>query len=135
MILRQSIYTHARLSFSRSSGPGGQNVNKLNTKVTAFLPIDELSCLNEDETELIMVKLANKINEKRQLVVTSQNHRSQLKNRDEVYSKLYYLVSRALVKARKRKATGPSASAKNRRLLEKKRHGEKKALRRLPHDD
>lgn len=117
---------------SRSSGPGGQNVNKVNTKVELRFDVMKSAVLSEEEKSLILNKLKGKINSDGILIITSQEDRSQLKNKETAISKFYTLVSRALTPPKPRRSTKPTAASRLRRLTEKKKTGEKKSLRKPP---
>jgi ribosome-associated protein len=127
-----SIYSEFSFGTSRSSGPGGQNVNKVNTKVTLLWNIAESSSLTLDQKEIITAKLAAYITKEGVLQLTSQETRSQLQNKEEVVQKLQRLLVKAFTKQKPRKATKPTKAAKRKRILEKKQHGEKKKWRQPP---
>jgi ribosome-associated protein len=116
-------------SASRSGGPGGQNVNKVSTKVELRFSVTLSSLLSDTEKDLINRKLKNKINNDGELILVSQSERSQLKNKDAVTKKFYEVVSKALTTPAKRKATRPTLNSKIRRLDDKKNHGAVKKLR------
>jgi ribosome-associated protein len=115
---------------SRSSGPGGQNVNKVNTKVELRFHVASSAILSEEEKSLIMAKLAKKINSEGELILVSQSERSQLKNKEKAIEKFYSLLTRALTPRKKRKPTKPSQASKEERLEEKRKLAEKKERRR-----
>ncbi len=116
-------------SASRSSGPGGQNVNKVSSKVELRFHVASSVLLSDAEKEMIKEKLATRINAAGELILVSQVERSQLKNKERVTEKFYLLVSRALTPRKKRKATKPSAASREERLETKRRQSEKKARR------
>lgn len=116
-------------SASRSSGPGGQHVNKVSTKVELRFDVMKSSLLTPEEKELIREKLSNKINQEGELVLVSQRSRTQLKNREKVIEKFYELLTGALTPPKKRKPTKPSPEAKEKRLEEKRAQAEKKDRR------
>jgi ribosome-associated protein len=119
-------------STSRSSGPGGQNVNKVNTKVELRFNISESILLNESEKELLLLKLKNRISSEGELIIVSQDDRSQLKNKENAISKFYLLLQHALTPQKMRKPTKPSMASRHRRLENKRRHSEKKQDRKPP---
>jgi ribosome-associated protein len=125
----QDILFELEFSTSRSSGPGGQNVNKVNTKVTVKFDVQRSTVLNEDEKILLSQKLAKKITTEGILVLSSQDKRSQLENKESVMTKLDGLLAKAFEKKKARKKTKPSKAAKQKRIEWKKKVGEKKKWR------
>ncbi len=117
---------------SRSGGPGGQNVNKVNTKVELRFNIQATFILNDEEKELLLRKLKNKINREGELVLVSQSERSQLLNKEAVIGKFYDLVSKALTIPAKRRATRPTAASRIKRLEAKRNQADKKKFRGHP---
>lgn len=128
-VLKECIAKNIRVSFSRSSGPGGQNVNKLNTKVTARLNITDLDVLSDEQKNQVQIKLKNRINEDGELVLHVQDERSQVKNRELAVMRMAQLILRSLKKKKQRIPTTPSAQAIEKRLSEKKKRGELKKQR------
>ncbi|MFQ5525040.1 MAG: alternative ribosome rescue aminoacyl-tRNA hydrolase ArfB [Thermoanaerobaculia bacterium] len=114
---------------SRSSGPGGQNVNKVETRVTVLFDVGHSAVLDDDQKARVRERLATRINKDGVLRVVSQKHRTQAANRDAARAKLAELLLRALAVRRKRKRTRPSREAKRRRLEDKRRRGELKRRR------
>jgi len=121
--------TELLFSTSRSGGPGGQNVNKVNTKVELRFRIDYAEGLTEIERSKIKVTLKNKINSEGELLIISQSERTQLSNRKKAEEKFYKLIAGALTEKKPRKATRPTLSSKNERLVGKKLRGTIKKLR------
>ena len=115
--------------FSRSGGSGGQNVNKLSTKAEVRWNIDASKAFNDEEKEKIKQVLGNRINKEGELIITSQEERSQLQNRERAIERLNNLVSDALIPEKERVATKPTRSSKERRLETKKHRGKTKKMR------
>jgi len=109
---------------SRSSGSGGQNVNKVSTKVELNFDVANSKLLTEVEKQIIFSKLSNRINNKGVLKVTVQETRSQFENKDIALEKFRILIARAFHKPKKRIRTKLSKGAKERRLSSKKKHSE-----------
>jgi ribosome-associated protein len=125
-------------SASRSSGPGGQNVNKLNTRIELRFSIPNSRLLSEREKELLMDKLANKINNDGDLLLFAQSKRTQMMNKKEAADKFYNLISKALTPRTERISTKPTVASVNKRLDEKRSRGIKKRFRKISgenHDD
>lgn len=116
-------------SASRSSGAGGQNVNKVNTKVELRFNILQSLFLSNEEKEIILQKLQNKINSEGELILVCQTERSQLRNKEKVVLRFYTLIEKILKPKKVRKKTKPSKAAIEKRLDEKKKQSEKKLLR------
>lgn len=117
---------------SRSSGPGGQHVNKTETKVEIRFQIDNSEILSADEKAIIKEKLKNRINSEGFLIVTAQEHRSQLKNKELAEHIFVEIISKALKKRKRRIATKPSKRAKEKRIQVKKIISDKKSRRSKP---
>jgi len=114
---------------SRSSGAGGQHVNKTSSRVEIFWNIPGSRALSEDQKTRILVKLASRLTTEGSVRVVASDMRSQSRNRDLAEERLAELVRRALLVPKKRKATRPSLASKEARLESKKRQSSKKRER------
>jgi ribosome-associated protein len=110
-------------SASRSRGPGGQNVNKVSTKVELRFNIRASALLDETEKQVLFDKLSNKINSNGELIIVSQSERSQLKNKEKATERFYQILNKALTPRKKRLPTSPTRASKEKRLEEKRIHG------------
>jgi len=119
-------------TFSRSGGPGGQNVNKISSRVTLWFDVLNSGSLTDEQREAILRKLAPRINKAGILRVVSQRHRSQGENRIDVLERFAELLRGALRRRRPRKRTKTPDWAKERRLQQKTRRGRLKADRAKP---
>lgn len=128
----KQLESECKFTASRSSGPGGQNVNKVNTRVELRFSVTDSNVLSEEQKGLIGKKLKNRINSEGELVLTSESERSQLRNRIQVTSLFFELLEKALTPPKKRLKTKPSAASRLKRLESKKQLSEKKSRRKPP---
>lgn len=119
---------------SRSGGKGGQNVNKVETRVEARWSVDSSSLITEEERQRLRQKLASRISAEGLISVTASESRSQLENKQLAASRLQALIEKALVIPLKRKKTSLPRAVKEKRLSDKRLSSEKKANRRRPLD-
>ena len=116
---------------SRSSGAGGQNVNKVETSVTVMWNVAESECFSIEGKEMIVDKLKNRINADGILQLTVSESRTQLQNKKIATEKILQLVKKSLFIPKSRKATKPSRSKIEKRIKTKKQLSEKKESRRF----
>ena len=126
-----SLIAECNYTTSRSSGAGGQHVNKVETRVTISFDIAKSEVFTEDQKVLLLKKL--RTNKSGIISISSQRYKSQLKNKEDVKGKLVALIEKALVVEKKRKKTKISKEAKLKRLKEKRMHSELKKSRVKPH--
>jgi ribosome-associated protein len=135
VLLRQSIHAAAQADFSRSGGPGGQNLNKVNTKVTLRISLDGLEGLSDAEAMQVREKLTSRITGEGELVIAASEERSQLRNLERAYARMESLIVNAARIPKPRRATKPSLAAKENRLQSKHRRSKVKTERRFKPDE
>ena len=126
-----------QLDFVRSSGPGGQNVNKVSTAVQLRFKAAQSDALSEEIRQRLIQIAGHKMTEDGILVIKARRFRSQDKNRKDAIQRLIELIRKAAVKPKPRRKTKPSPAARERHLIIKKKRGETKRRRRavkLPED-
>lgn len=120
------------LTFSRSSGPGGQNVNKLNTRVTVSLNIAACAALTDTQKQALRKALKGRIDKEGVLHVSCQDYRSQHANRNAALQRLAAMIAKALKPVKKRRLTKPTKASIERRLQRKQKRSQLKKLRTNP---
>lgn len=124
------LFNELNFTASRSGGPGGQNVNKVNSKITLKFDVVHSRILTDDEKARILKNLSAHLTKDGVLILSSQDKRSQLENKDDVVRKFEKLIGKAFAKKKIRRATKPSKSAEEKRITNKKLQSEKKKWRR-----
>ena len=129
-----SLQLLKELSFkaTRSSGSGGQHVNKVSTKVELYFHIANSTVLSTREKELISSKLTNRITKEGYLTLSVDTTRSQHKNKELAIKRFFELIKQSLVRPKIRRATKPTRASKVRKSESKKRNSQKKAMRKKP---
>jgi ribosome-associated protein len=123
-----------RMHAVRAAGPGGQNVNKVSSKVELRVALDGIVGLSPEQHRRLVMKAASLMDEDGNILVVSQLTRSQLQNLEDARQKVRVLIESALVAPRRRIATKPTRASKRRRLDSKRRLSEKKQNRRTRDD-
>jgi ribosome-associated protein len=122
--------TELRVSFARSAGPGGQNVNKVNTKAVLHWAMRTSEKLPPAVSGRFLARYANRINNEGELVLSCDEHREQARNLNACREKLRAMILSVLTPPRRRVKTRPTRASVERRIVSKQRQGEKKRSRR-----
>ncbi|PID72147.1 MAG: aminoacyl-tRNA hydrolase [Desulfobulbus propionicus] len=122
-------FSELEFRFSRSSGPGGQNVNKVNSRVTLLFDVKRSPFLTEQQKIRIVNVLGGRVSKAGVLQLSSSEHRTQSVNKEAVIARFRALLAQALVEQKKRKRTKPSRAAKERRIAAKKKRAQLKSQR------
>lgn len=130
--IKKQLETEVVFSATRSSGPGGQNVNKVNTQVELRFSVKNSELFSNEEKDRIFLKLKNRINSEGEFIVTSQTGRTQLNNKENALEKFFELIEKALTIRKKRLKSTPTAASRLKRLESKKSQALKKQLRKPP---
>lgn len=134
-IINRDFSADFKFTTSRSSGPGGQHVNKLETRVTLRFNLIQSLVLSDEEKQHLQSKWATKLNQEGELLIHSEQHRSQLKNKQETLKRFFQMLKVAFTKPKPRKATKPTRASVIKRKEGKKKQSQKKAWRKPPDVD
>lgn len=129
--LKDWIKNNSSFSFARSGGPGGQHVNKTETKAVLHLKIDSLE-LEDAEKQKLLIHLANRINSEGELIIHSSSTRSQIQNRINAEEIAFSLIRNGLKSRKKRRLTRPTKASNERRIQTKKVRSKRKQTRQNP---
>lgn len=129
---KEQLISELQFKAIRSSGPGGQHVNKVSSKIELSYKLDKTLALTDEEKDLISTKLVNRINKDNILILQCDESRSQIKNKGLVVKRLIAMLEAALVVPKPRKRVKPSKAMKETRLNNKRHQSLKKESRRRP---
>ena len=127
--MRECLYREVEFRTSRSSGPGGQHVNKTESRVELLWSLQESDCLTEDQKMLVASRLSNRITDDGVLILASEKYRSQHRNKADVTERFLDLVTISLLPVKKRKPSRPTRTSVEKRIRNKKLRGEIKRSR------
>ena len=129
---KETIYKELHFKAVRSSGAGGQHVNKVSSKVELYFDLASSEAFNEKEKQLLLKNLSNRINKEGVLKIYSSESRSQHTNKEKVVKRLFKIIEKGLIVPKKRRPTKMSKAQKIKRLDNKTKHATKKILRKKP---
>jgi ribosome-associated protein len=130
--LKEKLRNEISYSATKSGGPGGQNVNKVNTSVELRFSVFKSEVFDDEQKQIISNKLKNRINSEGEIILVSRSSRSQLQNKTKVTEKFFDHLEKALTPAKPRKRTKPTPASRKKRLEAKKKLSVKKDLRKPP---
>ncbi len=128
--MRESLIREVEFRTSRSSGPGGQHVNKTESRVELLWSPQDSDCLNEAQKKMVTSRLSTRITDEGLLILASEKYRSQYRNKADVTERFLDLVTISLVPVKKRKPSKPTRSSVEKRIRSKKIRGDIKRTRR-----
>lgn len=129
---KESILKELKFKASRSSGAGGQHVNKVSSKIELAFDLENSASLSDEEKTLLKTKLSSKLTKENNLILFCEETRSQHRNKEIAIKKFIEIIAIGLTRPKKRRPTKPSKSSVKRKAESKKRTSVKKALRKKP---
>jgi ribosome-associated protein len=132
---REQLFTELTFKAVRSSGAGGQNVNKVSSKVVLTFDLNKSQGLSAEEKTLLVINLSSRLSSENVLILNCDEDRSQLKNKEIVTKRFFELLKKGLFVPKERKATKIPKAAIRKRIKDKKSLGEIKKSRRKPNLD
>lgn len=131
-MIKEKILKELKFKAIRSSGPGGQHVNKTSSKIELTFDLENSEAISEKEKELLKTKLQSKLTKENILILFCEETRSQHKNKELAIKRFLSLLKINLIRPKKRKPTKPSKASIKRKAENKQRNSVKKALRKRP---
>ena len=128
--MRECLKKELQYRTSRSSGPGGQHVNKAETRVELVWELEASECLNGVRKRRVRKRLGSRFTQDGLLILAGEKYRSQHRNREEVTERFLDMITESIVPIKKRKPTKPTRTSREKRIRDKKIRGERKRLRR-----
>lgn len=135
MLNKNELFRELQFKATRSSGAGGQHVNKVSTKIELSFDLESSNVLTETQKTILKQKLASKLTKENVLILFCDETRSQHKNKELIVKRFFSLLEVSLKKTKKRKATRPTRAAIEKRIENKQHNSAKKALRKKPRLD
>jgi ribosome-associated protein len=130
-VFQRDFSKEVRFTATRSSGPGGQNINKVSSRIELRFSVKESMVLTDDEKAIVLSKLATRINSEGELILVCQTERSQFRNKQVVYERFMFILATALKVEKKRFLTKPTKASKLRRITDKLKLSQKKQFRKF----
>ncbi|WP_410524688.1 alternative ribosome rescue aminoacyl-tRNA hydrolase ArfB [Polaribacter sp. IC063] len=131
-INHQTILSELQFKATRSSGAGGQHVNKTSSKIELSFDLENSNSINENDKEFLKTKLSSKLTKENILILFCEETRSQHRNKDLAIKRFFNVLKTNLIRPKKRRTTKPSKGTIKKRVETKKRTSVKKALRKKP---
>lgn len=132
MMNKEIIFSELQFKAVRSSGAGGQHVNKTSSKVELYFDLKNSAGFDEKERELLLKNLSTRLTKEAILILSSGESRSQHTNKDKVIKRFFKILEKGVIVPKKRKPSRMSKAQKLKRLSNKKKHSAKKSLRKKP---